>query len=151
MLAWPTAVPDTYRCCIGGRKEGRRPDPLAARIHGAQGIAPTVLPCGDCHSAVPAKPLGTALAPDGIALRELSGSACMPVNGGRNTALKRSEYCAIRNRPMLDYMVTDPDLRVVADGQPLFLDADHLSLAGSAPVAGPLAEAVLAADPGAGD
>ena len=37
----------------------------------------------------------------------------MPVNGVRNTALKRAEYCAVHNKLMLDYIVGDPDLEVV--------------------------------------
>jgi hypothetical protein len=68
---------------------------------------------GDSHAAVLANPLGQALAADGVALRELSGSSCMPVPGVRNTALKRAEYCAIHNDLMLAHMLADPDLRVV--------------------------------------
>lgn len=113
MLAWSEAVPETYRRCIGGRKEGQRLDPETACIHGADGIPPIVAIWGDSHAAVLASPIGQALAPRGISLRELSGSSCMPVGGVRNTALKRAEYCAVHNRLMLDHMVSDPDLRLV--------------------------------------
>lgn len=113
MLAWSGSVPTTYRGCIGGRKEGERLDPATACIHGAQGLAPSVAIWGDSHAAVLANPLGQALAVEGIAVRELSGSSCMPVTGVRNTALKRAEYCAVHNRLMLNHMVSDPDLRVV--------------------------------------
>lgn len=113
MLAWSQSVPETYRRCIGGRKEGDRLAPATACVHGAAGIAPTVAIWGDSHAAVLANPLGQALAADGISVKELSGSSCMPVPGVRNTALKRAEYCTIHNDLMLDYMLGDPNLRVV--------------------------------------
>lgn len=113
MLAWSQAVPETYRRCIGGRKEGERLDPATACVHGARGVAPAVAIWGDSHAAVLANPLGQALAADGVSLRELSGSSCMPIGGVRNTALKRAEYCAVHNALMLDHMVADPALRVV--------------------------------------
>lgn len=113
MLAWSSSVPETYRRCLGGRKEGQRLDPANACIHGAEGVAPQVAIWGDSHSAVLANPLGQALGPDGISLRELSGSSCIPISGMRSTALKRPEYCAIHNALMLNHMIADPDLRVV--------------------------------------
>lgn len=113
MLAWSTSTPETYRRCLGGRKEGERLHPAAACVHGAPGVPPAVAIWGDSHAAVLANPLGQALAADGVSLLELTGSSCMPVNGVRNTALKRAEYCAIHNDLMLDHMVTDPNLRVV--------------------------------------
>lgn len=113
MLAWSQSVPETYRRCIGGRKEGERLDPDTACVHGAVGTAPTVAIWGDSHAAVLANPLGQGLAADGIAVKELSASSCMPVPGVRNTALKRAEYCAIHNDLMLDHMLGDPNLRVV--------------------------------------
>jgi peptidoglycan/LPS O-acetylase OafA/YrhL len=113
MLAWSQSVPETYRRCIGGRKEGERLDPATACVHGATGVAPSVAVWGDSHAAVLARPLGLALAPHGVALRELSGSSCMPIGGVRNTALKRAEYCAVHNGLMIDHMLADPALRVV--------------------------------------
>lgn len=113
MLAWSQAVPPSYKSCIGGRAEGDRLDPARACVHGAAGVAPTIAIWGDSHAAVLAAPLGEALAPMGLALRELSGSSCMPVTGVKNTALKRAEYCAVHNRLMLDHMLADRDLKVV--------------------------------------
>jgi peptidoglycan/LPS O-acetylase OafA/YrhL len=113
MLAWSASVPESYRRCIGGRKEGERLDPASACIHGANEAPPIVAIWGDSHAAVLANPLGNALAVAGIGLRELSASSCMPVSGVRNTALKRAEYCAVHNSLMMDYMLADPNLRVV--------------------------------------
>lgn len=113
MLAWSQSVPATYEHCIGGRKEGQRLVPATACIHGAEGTAPAVAVWGDSHAAGLANPLGQALAADGVAVRELSGSSCMPIRGVRTTALKRAEYCSVHNALMLDHMVNDPNLRVV--------------------------------------
>lgn len=113
MLAWSGSVPATYRSCIGGRQEGERLDPATACVHGAKDVPAAVAIWGDSHAAVLANPLGQALATEGIGVRELSGSSCMPITDVRNTALKRAEYCAVHNRLMLDHMVNDPDLRVV--------------------------------------
>lgn len=113
MLAWQNAVPETYRRCIGGRREGERLNPETACVHGAPGVAPEVALWGDSHAAVLAAPLGEALAGQGKAVIELSGSSCMPVSGVRNTALKRAEYCEIHNRLMLDHMVQDQAIKTV--------------------------------------
>lgn len=113
MLAWSQSVPETYKRCIGGRKEGERLDPATACIHGAPDTPPSVAIWGDSHAAVLANPLGKALAADGVALTELSGSSCMPIPEVRNTALKRAEYCSVHNALMLDHMLADPALKVV--------------------------------------
>lgn len=113
VLSWTKSVPDTYRLCIGGRKEGQRLDPKAACVHGVEGLAPSLAIWGDSHAAVLAAPLGQAITENGLSIRELSASSCPPISSVRLTALKRPKYCPVHNRLMLNHMVNDPDLRLV--------------------------------------
>jgi peptidoglycan/LPS O-acetylase OafA/YrhL len=112
MLEYRTAWPSSYRSCIGGRDEGERLDPASACIHGAE-VPARVAIWGDSHAAVLAQPLGDALKPFGEAVRELTVGSCIPVGELKNSALKRTEYCAVHNARMLDYLVASPDIDVV--------------------------------------
>lgn len=112
MLEFGSSWPPTYRNCIGGRDEGERLDPSAACIHGAD-VPARVAVWGDSHAAVLAQPLGEALKPYGESVRELTVGSCIPVGELKNSALKRTEYCAVHNARMLDYLVASPDIEVV--------------------------------------
>jgi hypothetical protein len=60
-----------------------------------------------------AQPLGAALAAHGIGLKELTVGSCVPIGGLKNSALKRTEYCAEHNRKMLDHLVASETIEVV--------------------------------------
>lgn len=111
VLAYETSWSPSYRSCIGGRKEGDRLDPEAACVHGP--LPPRVAIWGDSHAAVLAEPLGEALAAHGIGLKELTVGSCVPIGGLKNSALKRTEYCAEHNRKMLDHLVASETIDVV--------------------------------------
>lgn len=112
VLKYRTSWPETYRRCISGRDEGERLDPAKACIHGADRPAQVAI-WGDSHAAVLAKPLGDALGEHGYSVRELTVGSCIPVVGLKNSALKRTEYCAVHNQKMLDYLVEARDIDVV--------------------------------------
>jgi len=112
MLDYTKAWPPTYRTCIGGRDEGERLDPAAACVHGAD-VPARIAVWGDSHAAVLAQPLGVELARHGLAVRELTVGSCIPIRGLKNSALKRTEYCAVHNAKMLDYLVESPEIEVV--------------------------------------
>ncbi|GAB4383941.1 acyltransferase family protein [Albidovulum sp.] len=112
MLAQGHSWPPTYRSCIGGRDEGERLDPERACVHGAK-APPRVAIWGDSHAAVLAQPLGQALAQSGLSVRELTVGSCIPILGLKNSALKRTEYCAVHNRKMLDHLVASPTIELV--------------------------------------
>lgn len=111
-LEWQTSYSPTYRRCIGARTEGKMLDPAQGCVHGAE-VPPSVAIWGDSHAAVLAGPLGEALAPAALSLRELTVGSCAPVLGLKNSALKNTEYCATHNRKMLDYLLNTPAIKVV--------------------------------------
>lgn len=111
-LSWKTSYADTYRTCIGTRKDGGKLDPANACIHGAD-VAPSVVMWGDSHAAVLSNPLGQELGAHGMSLLELTVGSCIPVIGLRSTALKRTEYCAEHNQKMLDYILATPTIKTV--------------------------------------
>jgi peptidoglycan/LPS O-acetylase OafA/YrhL len=111
-LAWSKSQPSRYWECVGGRAEEMRLDPAAACVHGAE-APPRVAVWGDSHGAAIGEALGQALAPRGIAVRELTAGGCMPVSGVVNSGQSRATYCPEHNAKMLDYMVADPDIEVV--------------------------------------
>lgn len=112
MLEYGSSWSPTYRKCIGGRDEGERLDPAQACIHGAD-VPARVAIWGDSHAAVLAQPLGSALGTYGLAVRELTVGSCVPIIGLKNSALRRTEYCATHNQKMLDYLVASADIDVV--------------------------------------
>ena len=112
MLENSSSWPPTYRKCIGGRDEGERLDPAQACIHGAD-VPARVAIWGDSHAAVLAQPLGAALGANGLSVRELTVGSCVPIIGLKNSALRRTEYCATHNQKMLDYLVASADIDVV--------------------------------------
>ncbi len=112
MLEHARSWPPTYRSCIGGRDEDEWLDPAKACIHGAD-LPARVAIWGDSHAAVLAGPLGDALLSAGLSVRELTVGSCIPIGRLKNSALKRTEYCADHNAKMLDYLVTTPEIEVV--------------------------------------
>lgn len=100
MLAWSQSVPETYRRCIGGRKLGERSDPVTVAIWGDSCNRPG-------HSASPGSCGGWHPCSRAV---WLFLHACRDL---RNTALKRAEYCAVHNEPVLDHRTRHPDLRLV--------------------------------------
>jgi peptidoglycan/LPS O-acetylase OafA/YrhL len=112
MLDYGVSWPPTYRDCIGGRDEDDRLDPAKACVHGAD-VPARVAIWGDSHAAVLAQPLGMALKPYGLSVRELTVGSCIPIGKLKNSALRRTEYCAVHNAKMLDYLVRSPEIDVV--------------------------------------
>jgi hypothetical protein len=54
-----------------------------------------------------------ALKPYGLSVRELTVGSCIPIGKLKNSALRRTEYCAVHNAKMLDYLVRSPEIDVV--------------------------------------
>ena len=112
MLAWSESFPSTIKQCIGGRKIDRLLDPATACRHGNPDNV-TVAIWGDSHAAMLAKPLGDAIAADGLGLLELTMSSCLPIPGLINEGQANTPLCAEHNRRMLDYLSTPNEIKVV--------------------------------------
>lgn len=109
----------TYKRCSGRRLDGDKLDPIDACTHGAQDVPPTIAIWGDSHAASIAQPLGLALAPAGLALREYTLGGCPPIPNVlnvlqlTNAAVRKSESCSGYTDRVLTHLATDPELRIV--------------------------------------
>ena len=112
MLAWSESFPGTIKQCIGGRKIDRLLDPATACRHGNADNVPVAI-WGDSHAAMLAKPLGEALATDGLGLLELTMSSCLPIPGLINEGQANTPLCAEHNRRMLEFLATPNEIEVV--------------------------------------
>jgi len=68
---------------------------------------------GDSHAALLSQPLGTALGEKGMALQELTLSACQPIPNLLNNAQTRAKKCETFNADVMKYLIATPSLKTV--------------------------------------
>ena len=112
LLAYAKSQPPTYKRCIAVRKSVADMEMSKRCIHGAN-TTPSVAVWGDSHAALLSQPLGTALAEHGIALQELTLSACQPIPNLLNYGQTRAAKCQAYNTEVMDYLLATPTLKTI--------------------------------------
>ncbi len=112
LMAYIASYYPGYKKCLAVRGTVAN-RPMETRcIHGAD-TPPSVALWGDSHAAVLAGPLGQALEPYGISLRELTLSSCQPVPNLVNHGQTRAPVCTEFNTGVLAYLLATPSIQTV--------------------------------------
>lgn len=118
-IQFEDSEPPTYKRCAGRRLDGDKLNPNDACTHGDETAVPTIAIWGDSHAASLAQPLGLAIAPEGLALKEFTLGGCPPIPDVinilqmTNTTVRKSESCSDYTAAVRDFILSDPDLKTV--------------------------------------
>jgi hypothetical protein len=81
-------------------------------VHGAD-VEPTVAIWGDSYAAILAAPIGDVLAKKGMAVKELTMSACAPIVGLYRENLNHGENCVEWNNLAFNYLIQSKNIKTV--------------------------------------
>lgn len=112
ILAYAASHSKTYMKCTAVRKTVADLKVDDRCSHGADTPA-SIAVWGDSHAALLSQPLGTALGAQGLALQELTLSACQPIPNLINFGQTRAAKCEWYNTEVMEFLLATPRIKTV--------------------------------------